>query len=236
MLELNQVDAFYGKINAVSGISLVVPKQNIVTILGANGAGKSTILRRISGLIPPSKGVIKFMGMNISNLPPEKIVRQGISHVPEGRDIFPDLSTFENLRMGAYAVKDKNVVKINFLKIYEMFPVLEERKEQLAGTLSGGEQQMLAISRALMSNPKLLMLDEPSLGLAPLIVETIFQVVKEINHQGTSVLLVEQNANMALQLAQFAYVFEKGKIAVSGTGAELLENDYVKDAYLGGTI
>ncbi|MFQ5842360.1 MAG: ABC transporter ATP-binding protein [Thermodesulfobacteriota bacterium] len=233
MLKLENVETYYGNVQALKGISLEVPEKSIITILGANGAGKSTTLRTISGLIPAAQGTITFMGEEINRISPELIVKRGISHVPEGRDLFPELTVVENLRMGAYTRKDKGEIHRNFERVFDSFPVLKERKGQFAGTLSGGEQQMLAIARALMSSPKLILLDEPSLGLAPLLVEEIFRIIREINREGTTILLVEQNANMALQAAQYGYLLETGKIALHGRTEKLIQDDHVRGTYLG---
>ncbi len=233
MLRLDDVETFYGNVHALKGISIEVTEKSIVTILGANGAGKSTTLRTISGLIPASKGTIIFMGEEINQMPPELIVRKGISHVPEGRDLFPELTVLENLRMGAYTRADKEEIQGNFERVFSSFEVLKERESQFAGTLSGGEQQMLAIARALMSSPSLMLLDEPSLGLAPLLVEEIFRIIREINAEGTTILLVEQNANMALQAARYGYVMETGKIALHDVTGQLMQNDHVRRTYLG---
>ncbi len=233
MLELRAIEAYYGKIQALKGITLEVPTNSIVTILGANGAGKSTTLRAISGLVPPVRGQILFQGHPIHRLSPHKIVRLGICHVPEGRDIFMGLTVQENLRMGAFTRRDKREIRKNLARVYQLFPILQERARQQAGTLSGGEQQMLAIARGLMSNPKLMLLDEPSLGLAPLLVERIFSIIREINREGVTILLVEQNAHLALQFAQYGYVMETGRIALHDTAANLMKNDYVRQAYLG---
>ncbi|NIQ38640.1 MAG: ATP-binding cassette domain-containing protein [Proteobacteria bacterium] len=233
MLKLDGVETFYGKVQALKGISIEVPEKNIVTILGANGAGKSTALRTISGLTPPSKGTIKFNDEEVSRIPPELIVKKGISHVPEGRDLFPELTVMENLRMGAYTRDDKEEIEHNYERVFHSFPVLWERKNQFAGTLSGGEQQMLAIARALMSSPSLILLDEPSLGLAPLLVDEIFRIIREINKEGTTILLVEQNANMALQAAQYGYVLETGRIVLHDRTEALVQNDHVRKTYLG---
>lgn len=234
MLELNNLDVFYGAIHALKSISLSIDEGEIVTLIGANGAGKSTTLKAISGIEKPKSGAIKFQGKDIGNLKPEEIVKLGISHVPEGRRIFSAMSVMENLEMGAYIRKDKSEIKKDFDKVFSIFPRLLERKEQLAGTLSGGEQQMLAIGRALMSRPKLLLLDEPSMGLAPIVVKEIFSVIKEINSSGTTVLLVEQNAYMALQAAHKAYIIKNGEIEMEGSAEELLRDEKVKKAYLGG--
>jgi len=233
MLEVKEIESYYGKIQALKGISLEVPEGGIVAILGANGAGKSTTLRTISGLIQPARGQIHFKGEAIHKIAPHKIVRLGICQVPEGRDIFMGLTVQENLKMGAFTRKEGKEVLKNLERTYRSFPILKERAKQQAGTLSGGEQQMLAIARGLMSNPKLMLLDEPSLGLAPLMVETIFQIIKEINAEGVTILLVEQNANMALQTAQYGYVMETGNIALRDTAKNLIGNDYVRKVYLG---
>ncbi len=236
MLELIDVYTYYGNIEALKGISMEINEGEIVTLIGANGAGKSTTLMTISGITPARRGQIKLMGENIEKIPPDQIVDAGISQVPEGRRIFPLLTVRENLQMGAYKRgKDKNIKK-DMKRIFEIFPILEERKRQPGGTLSGGEQQMLAIARALMSDPKILLLDEPSLGLAPMIVKNIFNIIKEINKEnGTTVLLVEQNAKMALLTSQRGYVLETGKITMEDKSENLLENEKVKEAYLGET-
>jgi len=233
MLELRSIESYYGKIQALKGITLEVPEGGIVTILGANGAGKTTALRTISGLIQAARGQILFQGEAIHKAPPHKIVRLGICQVPEGRDIFMGLTVRENLKMGAFTRKETKEVQQNLERIYESFPILKDRTRQQAGTLSGGEQQMLAIARGLMSKPKLMLLDEPSLGLAPLMVEEIFRMIKTINREGVTILLVEQNANMALQTAQYGYVMETGKIALADTAENLIKNDYVRQVYLG---
>lgn len=233
MLKIDSVEAYYGKIQALKGISLNVPEGGIVAILGANGAGKSTTLRTISGLIQPVNGEILFEGRAIHKMSPHKIVRIGICQVPEGRDIFMGLTIKENLMMGAFTRKESNEVQKNLERTYRSFPILKERNKQQAGTLSGGEQQMLAIARGLMSSPKLMLLDEPSLGLAPLMVEEIFRIIREINAEGVTILLVEQNANMALQTAQYGYVMETGNIALHDTAEKLVDNDYVRRVYLG---
>ena len=231
MLKIEDLRVNYGGIEAVKGISFEVPEGEIVTLIGANGAGKSTTLRTIAGLVKPASGRITFQGEEITGLSPDRIVSKGITLVPEGRHVFPDLTVLENLKIGAYLRRDSIEEDLN--KVYNLFPRLKERSWQAAGTLSGGEQQMLAVGRALMSRPKLMMLDEPSLGLAPLVVQDIFSIIREINHQGVTILLIEQNANMALKIADLAYVLETGKITMSGTGAELLANEKVKEAYLG---
>lgn len=233
MLELSGVRASYGPIKALKGISLNVAKGEIVTLLGANGAGKSTTLMTISGVNRAVDGEIRYKGERIDGLPAHEIVFKGLSQVPEGRRIFSRLSVRENLDMGAFTLKDKAAISKNLAEVYELFPVLKERENQPGGTLSGGEQQMLAIGRALMSNPELLLLDEPSLGLAPIIVTKIFKIIKDINERGVTVLLVEQNAKAALKLAHRAYVLETGTITLEGPAHELLENEQVKKAYLG---
>jgi branched-chain amino acid transport system ATP-binding protein len=235
MLEIKNLEVCYGTINALHGVSLSVPAGSIVTLIGANGAGKSTTLRAVSGLLKPRGGEIIYEGKSIAGLPPHEIVARGLAHVPEGRMIFANLSVLENLQMGAYLVRDKKVVRRELEFVFATFPRLQEREAQIAGTLSGGEQQMLAIGRALMSQPKFLMLDEPSLGLAPLLVKTIFEKIVEINRErGLTILLVEQNANRALEVSRFAYVLETGKIILSGDSAALRQNPEVKSAYLGG--
>ena len=235
MLKLRNIEAFYGKIQALRRISFGVPEGSIVALLGANGAGKTTTLRVISGVIKASKGSVEFMGEDITRTAPEKIVRKGVIHCPEGRQIFPELTTLENLRIGAYPRKDKANIKSDLEKVYEYFPRLSERQSQVAGTLSGGEQQMLAIGRALMGKPKLLLLDEPSLGLAPIIVEQIFQVIQEINKRDkTTILLVEQNVYKALSISDFGFILETGKITIGDKAEALLQNEEVKAAYLGG--
>ncbi len=233
MLELQSIESYYGKIQALKGIDLEVPEGGIVAILGANGAGKSTTLKTISGLIQPRQGQILFQGESIHKKEPHQIVRLGICQVPEGRDIFMGLTVQENLRMGAFTRNDAKSVQNDMERIFQSFPILNERARQQAGTLSGGEQQMLAIARGLMSNPKLMLLDEPSLGLAPLMVEEIFRIIEEINTEGVTILLVEQNANMALQTAQFGYVMETGTIALHDIAENLIQNDYVRRVYLG---
>jgi len=231
ILKISDLKVNYGGIEAVKGISFEVPQGEIVTLIGANGAGKSSTLRTIAGLVKPRSGEVDFMGEKITGKSPNYIVSKGVTLVPEGRRIFPDLSVVENLRIGAYLRKDDLTDDLNW--VYELFPRLKERSWQAGGTLSGGEQQMLAVGRALMSRPKVIMMDEPSLGLAPLVVKGIFDIIKEINRQGVTVLLIEQNANMALKTANTGYVMETGRITLSGTGAELLANESVKAAYLG---
>nr|WP_325297750.1 ABC transporter ATP-binding protein [uncultured Dysosmobacter sp.] len=233
MLKIENLHVAYGGIQALRGISLEVPDGKIVTLIGANGAGKSTTLRTITGLVKASSGSIQWNGEELLGKSIDKIVTSGIAMSPEGRRVFPDMTVLENLRIGAYLRKDKEGIAKDIQWVYQLFPRLEERSWQLAGTLSGGEQQMLAVGRALMSRPKLMMLDEPSLGLAPLVVQDIFKIIQEINRQGVTVLLIEQNANMALKIADLAYVLETGNITMSGTGAELLADEKVKEAYLG---
>ncbi len=231
ILTINDLKVNYGGIEAVKGISFEVPEGSIITLIGSNGAGKSSTLRTIAGLVKPVSGKIIFRGDDITGLDPTSIVKKGVTLVPEGRRIFPDLSVLENLKMGAYLRNDD--ISGDLQWVYELFPRLKERSWQAGGTLSGGEQQMLAVGRALMSRPKMIMMDEPSLGLAPIIVKGIFDIIREINRQGVTVLLIEQNANMALKTADFAYVLETGKITMSGPGKELLVDEDVKKAYLG---
>jgi branched-chain amino acid transport system ATP-binding protein len=233
MLEIKDLHVSYGGIQALRGVSLNVPDGKIVTLIGANGAGKSTLMRTISGLVKAQSGSILWNGQELLGKPIDQIVASGIAMSPEGRRVFADLTVLENLKIGAYLRRDKAEIEKDIQWVYSLFPRLEERSWQLAGTLSGGEQQMLAVGRALMSRPKLMMLDEPSLGLAPLVVQDIFSIIREINRQGVTVLLVEQNANMALKIADLAYVLETGTITMSGTGAELLADSRVKEAYLG---
>ena len=234
LLEVKNLEVSYGPINVAKGISFDIEEGSIVTILGANGAGKTTILRTISGLIEPEKGKVLFEGKEIQGLEPEVIVKMGISHVPEGREVFPDLSVYKNLMMGAFIRKDSRGVADDLKRVYDYFPVLKEREKQLSYTLSGGEQQMLVIGRAFMSRPKLLLLDEPSLGLAPLLVKNIFDIIKRINEQEkTTILLVEQNARMALAVAQHGYILEVGRIVMDDTTERLRENEDVKEFYLG---
>jgi branched-chain amino acid transport system ATP-binding protein len=234
VLQVESIDVFYGNIQALKGVSLEVKKGEIVTLIGANGAGKSTLLKTISGLLKPKQGDILYEGKSIAGKAAQTIVKQGISHVPEGRRIFANMTVEENLELGAFLRKDKPGIQQDFEKVYQLFPRLYERRKQLAGTLSGGEQQMLAIGRALMARPRLLLLDEPSMGLAPLLVKTIFRIIEEINSFGTTILLVEQNANMALSVADRAYVIESGRVVLSGTAQELNASEQVKKAYLGG--
>ncbi len=231
ILSIKDLKVSYGGIEAVKGISFDVPKGDIVTLIGANGAGKSSTLRAIVGLVKPKSGCINFEGNDLGNKVTSDIVKTGITLVPEGRRVFPDLTVLENLKVGAYLRKDR--ISDDLAWVYDLFPRLKERAWQAAGTLSGGEQQMLAVGRALMSRPKLMMMDEPSLGLAPLIVKGIFDIIKEINKQGVTILLIEQNANMALHTADVGYVMETGNITLSGPGKELLNNEDIKKAYLG---
>ena len=233
ILKVDNINVYYGAIHAIKGISFEVNEGEVVTLIGANGAGKSTTLQTVSGLLHSRTGSIEFAGENLAKIPPHLIVRKGLAQVPEGRRIFQQMSVEENLEMGAYT-RDKSELEGDLERVYKQFPRLLERRRQIAGTLSGGEQQMLAIGRALMSHPKLLMLDEPSMGLAPILVEQIFDIIRELNEEGTTILLVEQNAQMALSVAHRAYVLETGKITLSGTGKELAESDQVRKAYLGG--
>ncbi len=233
MLKIKNLQVAYGGIQALRGIDMEVPDGKIVTLIGANGAGKSTTLRTISGLVKAKAGSIEYDGQELLGKPISSILAAGIAQVPEGRRVFPDMTVLENLKIGAYLRNDKAEIEKDIQWVYSLFPRLEERSWQLAGTLSGGEQQMLAVGRGLMSRPKMLMMDEPSLGLAPLIVQGIFDIIREINRQGVTILLIEQNANMALKIADLAYVMETGNITMSGTGQELLTNEKVKEAYLG---
>ena len=234
MLEVNNLEVYYGVICALKGISFEVNEGEIVSLIGANGAGKTTMMQSIVGLIPKKNGSVSFMGKDITKTPSHKIVRLGMTQVPEGRRIFQELSVYENLLMGAYTTKDQQQFKTDLESIYERFPRLAERRNQIAGTLSGGEQQMLAMSRAIMCHPKLLMLDEPSMGLSPLLVDQVFEIIKDINKDGTTILLVEQNAGKSLAISDRAYVMENGSIVLSGTGAELAASEKVRKAYLGG--
>ena len=234
MLKIDNIDVYYGAIHALKGISLEVKEGEIVTLIGANGAGKSTTLRTISGLLKPKTGSITFLGQNIAGVRAHEIVKKGISQVPEGRRVFAEMTVMENLDLGAFVRKDKAGIQQDLKHVFELFPRLEERKNQSAGTLSGGEQQMLAMGRALMSRPNLLLLDEPSMGLAPLLIKEIFNIIVDINKSGTTVLLVEQNANMALSIAHRAYVLETGRITLSGSAKELAASEDVRKAYLGG--
>ncbi len=233
MLELRDVHSYYGNIHALKGISFSVEDGEIVTLIGANGAGKSTTLRTIQGLMRPRQGTVILNGVALEKLPPHEIVAQGVSQAPEGRQIFPRMTVLENLEMGAYQRKDKDGIQKDLNRVFELFPRLKERIKQAGGTLSGGEQQMLAMARAMMARPKVLMLDEPSMGLAPILVEQIFDIIKEINAQGTTILLVEQNAMMALSVANRGYVLEVGHIVMQGTAEELSNNKQVQDTYLG---
>ena len=233
MLEVKDLEVYYGMIQAIKGISFEVNQGEVIALIGANGAGKTTTLHTITGLLPSKKGTVTFEGQDITKVPAHKIVCMGVAHVPEGRRVFADLSVDQNLKMGAYTRKDKKEIADTLEMVYERFPRLKERKTQIAGTLSGGEQQMLAMGRALMSHPGIILMDEPSMGLSPLYVSEIFDIIKEINKSGTTVLLVEQNAKKALSIADRAYVLETGKIVLSGDAHELMNNDSVKKAYLG---
>ena len=234
MLKVENLSVHYGMIQAVRDVSFEVNEGEVVSLIGANGAGKTSILRTISGLVRPSAGKIAFLGQEIQKVPAQKIVAAGLSQVPEGRHVFPGLTVMENLEMGAFLKKDREENQANLKKVFSRFPRLEERKNQDAATLSGGEQQMLAMGRALMSTPKLLLLDEPSMGLAPIFIQEIFDIIQDIQKQGTTVLLIEQNANKALAIADRGYVLETGKVVLSGTGKELLASEEVRKAYLGG--
>lgn len=234
MLSIEDINVYYGNIHALKGVSLNINEGEIVTLIGANGAGKSTLLKTVSGLLKPKQGDIIFEGQSIVGKAAQAIVKQGISHVPEGRRVFANMTVEENLELGAFLRKDKVGIKKDMESVFERFPRLLERCKQLSGTLSGGEQQMLAMGRALMARPRLLLLDEPSMGLAPLLVKTIFKIIEDINKSGTTILLVEQNANMALSIANRAYVIETGRVVISGTAEELNSSEQVKQAYLGG--
>ncbi len=234
VLELRDVHTYYGHIHALKGVSLVVRPGEVVTLIGANGAGKTTTLRTISGLVKPRQGQVLLEGRDITRLPPHEIAALGVGHVPEGRRIFPRLTVLENLEMGAYLVRDPKELQRRLQAVFELFPRLYERQDQPGGTLSGGEQQMLAIARALMMGPKIMLLDEPSMGLAPVLVETIFDVLRRLNEEGTTILLVEQNAHMALQVAHRGYVIETGRIVLEGPAAQLAQDPQVQAAYLGG--
>ena len=234
LLEIKDLEVFYGVIQALKGISFSVDEGEIITLIGANRKKKTTTMQSVIGLIPKKAGTVTYNGENITHTPAHKLVGKGMAQVPEGRRIFQELTVYENLLMGAFLNKDKKEIKDNIERIYTLFPRLKERKSQIAGTLSGGEQQMLAMGRALMSKPKLLMLDEPSMGLSPLLVDEVFNLIKEINKDGTTILLVEQNAGKSLAISDRAYVLENGKIVLTGTGKELMESDMVKKAYLGG--
>ncbi|MEQ8153885.1 MAG: ABC transporter ATP-binding protein [Clostridiaceae bacterium] len=236
MIKIDNLVVSYGGIEALKGISIEVPSGKIVTLVGANGAGKSTALKSIVGLVKPKSGSISYEGTDLTKLNTEKMVQKGIALVPEGRRVFADLTVLENLKIGAYSRKDKKEISEDLENVYALFPRLKERSWQTAGTLSGGEQQMLAIGRALMSRPKLIMMDEPSLGLAPIIVKELFGIIQRINKQGMTVLLIEQNANAALKIADVGYIMETGKITLKGSGKELLNNEEIKAAYLGATV
>ena len=233
MLEVKDLEVYYGVIQAIKGISFHVDKGEIIALIGANGAGKTTTLHTVTGLISPKNGHVLFEGKDITKIPAHKIVSMGMAHVPEGRRVFAELSVYENLKMGAYTRKDKNEIEESLKNVYKRFPRLEERKNQMAGTLSGGEQQMLAMGRALMSKPKIILMDEPSMGLSPIMVNEIFDIIRSVSESGTTVLLVEQNAKKALSIADLAYVLETGKIVLEGKAKDLLEDDSIKKAYLG---
>lgn len=233
MLEIKDIEVFYGVIQAIKGISFEVNEGEVIALIGANGAGKTTILHTITGLLSPKRGSVVFEGKDITKVPAHKIVSLGMAHVPEGRRVFAELSVYQNLKMGAYTRKDKAEVAQTLEMVYKRFPRLEERKNQLAGTLSGGEQQMLAMGRALMSHPKIIVMDEPSMGLSPILVNEIFDIIQEVSAGGTTVLLVEQNAKKALSIADRAYVLETGKIVLEGNAKELMNDDSIRKAYLG---
>lgn len=233
MLEVKDLEVYYGVIQAIKGVSFHVDKGEVIALIGANGAGKTTILHTITGLLTPKKGSVMFGGKDITKVPAHKIVSMGMAHVPEGRRVFAELSVYENLRMGAYTRKDKGEIEASLQQIYERFPRLKERKNQMAGTLSGGEQQMLAMGRALMSKPQIILMDEPSMGLSPILVNEIFDIIQSVSESGTTVLLVEQNAKKALSIADRAYVLETGNIVMEGKAEDLLEDDSIKKAYLG---
>ena len=233
MLEVKDLEVYYGVIQAIKGISFEVNKGEVIALIGANGAGKTTTLHTVTGLLTPKKGQVIFEGKDITKVPAHKIVSMGMAHVPEGRRVFAELSVYENLKMGAYTRKDKNEIEESLANVYKRFPRLEERKNQMAGTLSGGEQQMLAMGRALMSKPKIILMDEPSMGLSPILVNEIFDIIQEVSKSGTTVLLVEQNAKKALSIADRGYVLETGRIVLEGNAKDLLDNEQVKKAYLG---
>ena len=233
MLEVKDLEVYYGMIQAIKGISFEVNEGEVIALIGANGAGKTTTLHTITGLLSPKSGHVMFEGKDITKVPAHKIVSMGMVHVPEGRRVFAELSVYENLRMGAYTRKDKNEIEESLKNVYKRFPRLEERKNQMAGTLSGGEQQMLAMGRALMSKPRIILMDEPSMGLSPILVNEIFDIIRAVSESGTTVLLVEQNAKKALSIADRAYVLETGKIVLEGNAKDLLEDDSIKKAYLG---
>ena len=235
ILEVRDLQVNYGGIRALKDVSLFVEEGKIVTLIGANGAGKSTTLRTISGLVKPAAGSVLLAGEDITGLNPQDIVGKGITMVPEGRHVFPDMTTLDNLRIGAYLRNDKHQINADIDHVYSLFPRLKERHWQLAGTLSGGEQQMLAVGRAMMSKPKVLMMDEPSLGLAPMVIRDIFEIIRKLNNEGMTILLIEQNANAALRTADYGYVLETGEVTLSGPGSELLSNEKVREAYLGRT-
>lgn len=234
MLEVKDINVYYGAIHALKGVSLTVADGELVSLIGANGAGKTTTLRTISGLLHAATGSVTLDGVDLQKAAPNKIISLGLAHVPEGRHVFARMTVEENLRMGAYSIRDQKKIAANMEMVYNHFPRLRERRRQFAGTLSGGEQQMLAMGRALMSRPRLLMLDEPSMGLAPILVEQVFDIIRELHEAGTTILLVEQNARMALSIADRGYVLETGSVVLEGTGAELMQSDAVKKAYLGG--
>lgn len=233
MLEVKDIEVYYGMIQAIKGVSFHVDQGEVIALIGANGAGKTTILHTVSGLLAPKSGTVLFEGQDITKIPGHKIVSMGMAHVPEGRRVFAQLSVLQNLKMGAYTRKDKEEIQQTLKTVFERFPRLEERQNQLAGTLSGGEQQMLAMGRALMSHPKIILMDEPSMGLSPIFVNEIFDIIQEVSKSGTTVLLVEQNAKKALSIADRAYVLETGNIVLEGKASDLLENDAIKKAYLG---
>ncbi len=233
MLEVKDIEVFYGVIQAIKGISFEVNEGEVIALIGANGAGKTTTLQTITGLVSPKKGQILFEGQDITRVPAHKIVSMGMAHVPEGRRVFAQLSVLDNLKLGAFTRKDKEEIEETLIRVYKRFPRLEERKNQIAGTLSGGEQQMLAMGRALMSHPKIILMDEPSMGLSPIFVNEIFDIIQEVSQSGTTVLLVEQNAKKALSIADRGYVLETGRIVLEGDAKDLLNNDQVKKAYLG---
>lgn len=233
MLEIKNLEVYYGVIRAIKGISFEVNEGEVIALIGANGAGKTTTLQTITGMLKPKSGEIIFEGTDITKIPGHKIVSMGMAHVPEGRRVFAQLSVYENLKLGAYTRKDKNEIEESLEKIYQSFPRLKERRNQLAGTLSGGEQQMLAIGRALMSKPKIVLMDEPSMGLSPILVEEIFKIIRDISASGTTVLLVEQNAKKALEIADRGYVLETGNIVLSGDAKDMMNNDSIRKAYLG---
>ena len=234
MLKVEDINVFYGKIHAIHDLSFHVKEGEIVTLIGANGAGKTTILKTISGILTPSSGIVKFRDENMASIPAHQIIDMGMAHVPEGRRVFSKMSVLENLEMGAFIRKDQREIKEDLEMVFSRFPRLKERMKQAAGTLSGGEQQMLAMGRALMSRPKIILMDEPSMGLAPILVDEIFKIIRDVNDAGTTVLLVEQNANKALKIADRGYVLETGSIIAEGKASDLLEDQAVKEAYLGG--